>query len=88
VGVAIGVASSAVTGVTGGTAARVAGGAAAGVTGGTAAGIASGVSRVASGGARGVVSLSKVELSQSCRVIIIIGFTSARAAISSSSVYL
>ena len=58
------------------------------MAGGTAAGIANGVGGVASGGAEGVASLSKVELSWSYRVIIIISFTSIRAAISSLSVYL
>jgi hypothetical protein len=55
VGVAIRVASSIV--------ARVASGAVTGVAGGIAARIAGGVSRVASSRARGIVSLSKVELS-------------------------
>jgi hypothetical protein len=88
VGVAIGVASSTVTRVAGGIAARVASGAVTRVAGGTVAGIAGGVSGVASSRARGIASLSKVKLSQSYRVIIIIGFTSIRAAISSLSIYL
>ena len=80
-GVAVRVAGGAATGVAGGTVARVAGGAATGVAGGTAAGIAG--SR-----AGGIASLSKVKLSQSCRVIVIISFTSIRAAISFLSVHL
>jgi len=88
VGVVIGVAGGVVTGVTGGIVAGVASGAVTGVAGGTAARIASGVSKVASGRARGIASLFKVELSQSYRVIVIISFTSIRAAISSLSVYL
>ena len=88
VGVVIRVAGGAATGVAGGTVAGVAGGTATGVAGGTAAGIAGGVSRVASSRARGIASLSKVELSWSYRVVVIISFTSIRAAISSSSVYL
>jgi len=87
-GVVIGVAGGAVTGVASGIAAGVAGGAATGVASSTAARIAGGVSRVASGGARGIASLSKVKLSRSYRVVIIISFTSTRAAISSLSVYL
>ena len=67
---------------------RVAGSVVTGVASGIAARIASGVSRVASGRARGVVSLSKVELSRSYRVVVIISFTSIRAAISFLSVYL
>ena len=78
----------AVTRVAGGIAAGVAGGIATGVASSTAAGIAGGVSRVASGGARGIVSLFKVELSRFYRVIVIISFTSVRAAISSLSVHL
>ena len=54
----------------------------------TAARIAGGVSKVASGGARDIASLSKVELSRSYRVVIIISFTSIRAVISSLSIYL
>ena len=69
---AVGAAGAAI-GVASGAEIRVAGGAAIGITG---------------GGARDIVSLSKVKLSQSYRVVIIISFTSARAAISSLSVYL
>jgi len=63
VGVVIGVAGGAVTGVASSIAARVAGGVVTGVASGIAARIAGGVSRVASSRARGIVSLFKVELS-------------------------
>jgi len=71
-----------------GVAIRVAGGAATRVAGGTAAGIAGGVGGVAGSRARGIISLFKVKLSQFYRVVIIISFTSVRAAISSLSIYL
>ena len=70
-GVGIEVASGAAVGVVSGAAVRVAGG-----------GLWEGVD---AGGT--IASLSRVELSRSCKAVVIIGFTSARAKPISSSVY-
>ena len=87
VGVAIRVAGGVVVGVAGGVVVRVASGIAVGVTDGTAVGVVGGISRVASGGARDIVSLFKVKLSQSYRAIVIISLILIRARPISLSVH-
>ena len=88
VGVAIRVAGGVVVRVASGIAVGVTDGTAVGVTDGTAVGVVGGISRVASGGARDIVSLFKVKLSQSYRAIVIISLILIRAKLISSSVYL
>jgi hypothetical protein len=94
-GIAVRVAGGAAVGVAGGVAVGVAGGVAVGVAGGIAVRVAGGIGGVAgriggvaSGGARDIVSLSKVELSRSYRAIVIISLILIRARLISLSVYL